>query len=218
MENIKFSELIFTKPGVYNYTIKELTPSGYGWATDGRVYRITIKVTANEYGELVAIADFPDGKPQFTNIFSCIPTRITIRAVKLIYGICIKHQYKYDCRFLFGLYNEKSEQVSTANNFEEMVTFPKILFTSPGTYKYTIKELTQPFCPCWTIDDTVFPVEVIVAPNIDGRLEAQIFFTNGEPVFINKFDPCRYCKCDKSDKCIDCGQCDKHQRSIPTCY
>jgi len=217
MKNIVFEELIFTKPGQYTYAIKELTPSGYGWTTDDRTYHVIITVRDNRRGKLIATAFYPNGKPQFTNVFSCIPTRLTLRAEKIICGICIKHLQKYDCHFYFGLYNEDGEEISTVANFEGMVTFPKLLFTSPGVYKYTIKELTQPFCSCWTTDSTVYPVEITVTPNADGRLEAHVYFPNGEPVFVNKFAPCRYCECDKSDKCTDCGKCIRYDQDTIVC-
>ncbi|MCL2396636.1 MAG: hypothetical protein FWC93_01080 [Defluviitaleaceae bacterium] len=218
MENIKFSALTFSMPGVHNYTIKEISPSGYGWTTDDRVYRVNIVVTADECGDLIATAYYPDGEPLFTNIFSCIPTQITLRATKIICGICTKYLKKYDCIFLFDLYNEDGERISTAYNFEEMIVFPKLLFTGPGTYKYIMKELPHPLCPCWATDTTVYPIEITVAPNIEGRLEANVYFPNGNPVFINNFNPSHCCDCNKLHKCIKCGQCNRYDNSIPTCY
>jgi len=188
MENIRFDELTFTEPGVYTYTVRELTPSGYGWITDCNVYRIVITVTANEFGELVAAAEYPDGKPQFTNLFACIPVRITLRAIKVLCGIFMDCQYRYNCCFLFGLFDENNERVSTAKNFNGAIVFPQLLFTRPGIYKYTIRELTTPFC-CWQTDDTVFSIEITVTPNIYGKLEACAYFPNGKPIFVNRFAP-----------------------------
>lgn len=212
MENIRFDELTFTEPGVYTYTIKELTSSGYGWITDDRAYRITITVTANESGELVAVAEYPDGKPQFTNIFSCIPTAITLRAIKVLCGIPIYCQHRYNCCFLFGLFNKNNKRILTAKNFNGTIIFPKLLFTRPGIYKYTLRELTAPFC-CWKTDDTVFSVEITVTLNTRGKLKAHTYFPNGEPIFTNEFVTRWYrrrrncAKCGKCKKCDNCGRC-----------
>ena len=71
--NINFPALEFTAPGVYSYTIKELTPSNRQWETDSRVYRVIITVTDNGEGLLVASLDYPDGFPKFVNKSKCVP-------------------------------------------------------------------------------------------------------------------------------------------------
>ena len=65
--NINFPELTFTSPGIYSYTIKELTPSDDRWETDDRVFRVVVTVTDNGDGTLVASLDYPDGFPKFIN-------------------------------------------------------------------------------------------------------------------------------------------------------
>ena len=72
--NINFPALTFTAPGIYSYTVKELTPSDRDWITDDRVYRVIVTVTVNEDGTLTAITDYPDGFPKFTNIY-CPPPK-----------------------------------------------------------------------------------------------------------------------------------------------
>ena len=66
--NINFPELTFTSPGVYSYTIMELTPSDEDWETDDRVFRAVVTVTDNGDGVLTASIDYPDGVPKFVNI------------------------------------------------------------------------------------------------------------------------------------------------------
>jgi len=67
--NINFPALTLTTPGVYSYTIKELTPSDEKWKTDSRVYRVVVKVTDNEDGTLMARINYPDGIPKFDNTY-----------------------------------------------------------------------------------------------------------------------------------------------------
>ena len=74
--NINFPELTFTSPGVYSYTVKELTPSSGRWITDSRVYRVIITVTKNGDGTLAASLDYPDGFPRFVNeYYDCPPPK-----------------------------------------------------------------------------------------------------------------------------------------------
>ncbi|MDR2183348.1 MAG: hypothetical protein LBE55_04165 [Clostridiales bacterium] len=70
--NINFPELTFTSPGVYTFTVKELTPSDDEWITDPRTYRVVVTVERGEDGSLVASLDYPDGIPKFVNIY-CPP-------------------------------------------------------------------------------------------------------------------------------------------------
>ena len=67
--NIIFPALTFTSPGVYSYTIRELTGSDERWETDNRVYRAVVTVSVKEDGTLTATVDYPDGFPRFINIY-----------------------------------------------------------------------------------------------------------------------------------------------------
>ncbi|MCL2364822.1 MAG: hypothetical protein FWC71_09195 [Defluviitaleaceae bacterium] len=71
--NINFPPLTFTAPGIYAYTVKELTPSDVSWQTDSREYRAIVTVTQNENGALEAHVDYPDGFPKFVNRHVCPP-------------------------------------------------------------------------------------------------------------------------------------------------
>lgn len=73
---INFPELIFTSPGVYSYTVRELTPSDERWETDNRVFRAVVTVTDSGDGALTASLDYPDGVPNFTNIYRRRPCDI----------------------------------------------------------------------------------------------------------------------------------------------
>ena len=70
-QNINFSPITFTSPGIYSYTIKELTPSDANWKTDSRIYRVVVTVTDNGHGALEARVEYPDGFPRFVNKRKC---------------------------------------------------------------------------------------------------------------------------------------------------
>ena len=71
--NISFPKLTFTSPGVYSYTVKELTPSDENWRTDDRIYRVIVTVTDDGDGGLTASLTYPDGFPRFVNKYSDCP-------------------------------------------------------------------------------------------------------------------------------------------------
>lgn len=67
MPNITFHELIFDKPGVYSYTVREHETGEAEWSFDNRSYKVIITVADTGDGELSAAAEYPDGEPVFIN-------------------------------------------------------------------------------------------------------------------------------------------------------
>jgi pilin isopeptide linkage protein len=69
--DVIFSGLTFNTPGVYHYTMKELTPSGGDWQCDNRVFGVTITVTDNGEGEYTANVSYDGGaEPAFINYYA----------------------------------------------------------------------------------------------------------------------------------------------------
>lgn len=64
--------------------------------------------------------------------------------------------------FEFGLYDENGILVATAQNQDGTISFPQLAFTEPGTYHYTIRELTPSGTDCWLTDESVHPVTVTI--------------------------------------------------------
>ena len=64
---MEFPELIFDKPGVYCYTIREHDTDDKQWIIDERVFRVIITVIDTGSGTLEASVKYPDGKPIFIN-------------------------------------------------------------------------------------------------------------------------------------------------------
>ena len=108
---IKFPELTFDEPGVYEFTLKELTQSGGGWTTDGREIKVIVRVIDDGFGNLVATIEYPDGFPEFTNKYNAKPAHIIISACKIAIGASLP-----DGRFEFGLYDSEGNLISTARN------------------------------------------------------------------------------------------------------
>jgi len=107
----KFPDLTFNKPGIYEYTLKELTTSGGGWTTDDRIIRVIITVTDDGFGHLVATVEYPDGFPSFTNIYHAEPTHAIISGCKIAIGAPLPPGY-----FEFGLFDSDGKLIATATN------------------------------------------------------------------------------------------------------
>ena len=107
----QFPELVFRAPGVYEYTLKELTPSGDGWDTDPSAIHVIVTVIDDGHGNLVAAVSYPSGFPSFTNTYNADPARIIISGCKTAIGAPLPAG-----RFVFGLYDQNNNLISTVTN------------------------------------------------------------------------------------------------------
>ena len=112
-EHIEFAELTYDTPGIYYYTMKELTPSGDGWLTDTSEFDIVVTVTDDEHGNLVANVTYPQGYPTFTNIYNTEAVSVVITARKIAEGASLPTG-----RFVFGLYDEGGRLIESVRNGE----------------------------------------------------------------------------------------------------
>ena len=84
-DKIIFPAISFKKPGVYNYTVRELAPSISNWKIDKNEYRVIVTVEDNGKGQLIAKVDYPDGKIVFTNMYckcKCKPAKPKVDVCK----------------------------------------------------------------------------------------------------------------------------------------
>ena len=109
--DVIFSDIELDKPGVYEYILRELTPSGDGWQTDTRSYRVVITVTDDGHGNLIASLNYPDGFPLFVNAYTITPAKVIISACKRAVGAPLPAG-----KFEFGLFNEAGELISKTTN------------------------------------------------------------------------------------------------------
>ena len=107
----QFPDLTYDKAGVYEYTLKELTPSGDGWTTDDSVIKIIVTVVDDGHGNLVATIEYIDGFPSFTNTYNAEPTRIVISGCKVAIGAPLPVG-----RFEFGLFDSEGNLIAKTTN------------------------------------------------------------------------------------------------------
>lgn len=109
---VEFPEMIFTSPGIYNYTIKEITQFVPGWTTDVNAeFDVTITVQEDDFGNLVATADYGASYPVFTNIYVGATTTYKVSACKIGVGAGL-----IEDKFEFGLYDDQDNLIHTAKN------------------------------------------------------------------------------------------------------
>ena len=108
---IEFEELVFTEPGVYTYTVKELTASSDGWTTDSSTFEIVVTVVDDGYGNLIATAEYSEGFPTFENLYEVKPAVIVISGCKKAIGAPLPSG-----KFHFGLFDDEETLVATATN------------------------------------------------------------------------------------------------------
>jgi pilin isopeptide linkage protein len=108
---IQFPKITYDKAGDYEYTLREITPSGGGWKTDSKVYDIIVHVIDDGYGNLVATIEYPDDFPVFTNTYSNVPTSVILSACKICLGADLP------CgKFEFGLFDQDGKEIAIATN------------------------------------------------------------------------------------------------------
>ena len=196
--NIKFNDLTYTEPGVHTFTLKEVIPTqkAPGIIYDEKVYTVTITVTDNGKGQLVAAVSIPgqdveDVHFRFFNRYHAEDTDpVILGGTKELTGRPLALQNN---EFSFVLKNEAGEEIETVKNNGASFTFSGIAFDAAGEYKYTISELNGG----QTIggiryDSKVYDVTVTVTDNGTGKLSAEVAYKlNGQtaaPKFTNTYD------------------------------
>jgi pilin isopeptide linkage protein len=142
---------------------------------------VTVTVTDID-AQLIASASYPDGNPLFVNTYRAAAANTTIMASKSAIGANLEAG-----AFSFGLYNEDGNEVLMAvNDGNGNIFFPDLTFDQPGTFSYTIREIT-PSGNGWSTDETAYPVTITVADNAEGQLVADVSYPNGIPAFANSY-------------------------------
>jgi pilin isopeptide linkage protein len=166
-----FPPMSFDKTGVFDYTIKEISPSGGGWTSDTRSFIYRATVTDNGSGQLSIADTYPLGSPRFMNLYRAAPAVTTAaqtpKAVKIVTGGTLS-----DGQFNFGVYDEQGNLLENAvNDAAGNVTFAPLSFSRAGVYNYTVREST-PDGAGYTTDKTSYPYKITVTDDGNGHLVA----------------------------------------------
>lgn len=163
-----------------------------GVTYDKTVYTITVEVTDNGVGNLVADLDYAVAGAEkdgitFTNVYKAAPVEVVIDGNKELTGRKLAED-----EFTFEL-KEKGETIdSVSNDAEGRFVFEALTFDEVGEYEYEVSELKGTLGGV-TYDETVYTVAVKVTDNGEGNLEAAVSYKQNEEdvnaiTFTNVYD------------------------------
>ena len=176
---VTFEDITYTAAGEYTYTISEKEGSEKGVTYDTAKHEVTVNVTDNGQGQLVATVT--GNNPTFTNVYTAKSDKATITATKVLEGKALEAE-KYE----FELKEKEGDKVvATAKNAADgTVTFKAIDFAAAGEYTYTISE-KEGSEKGVTYDTAKHEVTVNVTDNGQGQLVATV--TGNNPTFTNTY-------------------------------
>ena len=174
---VTFPAISYDAAGPHTYTITEKAGSEAGVTYDESTHNVTVNVTDNGEGKLVA--DVKDNNPTFTNTYKAATTTATITATKVLNGKALEaDKYEFELK-------EGDKVVATAKNAADgTVTFPAISYDAAGPHTYTITEKAGSEAGV-TYDTATHEVTVNVTDNGQGKLVATA--TNNNPTFTNTY-------------------------------
>jgi pilin isopeptide linkage protein len=108
---VTFPVITFSREADEAYTIRELTPSGNGWTVGGESYPARVVVADNGEGRLIASVEYPNGAPQFTNVYKSGSVCVCPSACKRAVGAAM-----YSGQFEFGVYDINGNEISSGTN------------------------------------------------------------------------------------------------------
>lgn len=179
-DDVLFDAISYTRPGTYDYTIRE-TPGDRGGVTyDTTKHHVRVTVTDNGEGQLLADVKYDNGTniPEFTNTYRAQPATDTPDAVKAVSASEGNHYKLKGDDFTFTLHRVTAPDGVTAeadqtkaNDARGNIRFDQLSFPLPGTYVYTVSE-RDVTVPGVTKDGTVTTITYTVK-DVDhaGRLK-----------------------------------------------
>ena len=178
--DVLFDAISYTRPGTYDYTIRE-TPGDRGGITyDATKHHVKVTVTDDGEGRLLADVKYDGGTaiPEFTNTYRAQPATDTPTAVKAVSASEGNHYKLKGDDFTFTLHRVTAPDGVTAeadqtktNDAQGDIRFDQLSFPLPGTYVYTVSE-RDVTVPGVTKDGTVTTITYTVK-DVDhaGRLK-----------------------------------------------
>lgn len=194
--NVDFdkNELIFSKVGTYNYLVKETSTDGKGVTTDKNQYNVTITVSDDGKGNLVAkdVVEntVNDETITFRNVYEAEDVQWNLTGSKTLTGKELSaNEFTFDMIEVDEDGNKLSDgkSWSVGNDADGNITFPVIEFNETGQYYYKVSERAGSLGYIG-YDKTAYYVTVNVSDDGEGQLAAS------HDIFLDK---------NKEKKCDD---------------
>ena len=165
--SVEFPALNYDATGNHTYTIREKNESAAGYTYDSKTFEVTVDVTDNGQGQLVANATY-SSEEGFTNTYKAAATSLVVKASKKLAGATLAAD-----QFTFELVDKDGKVVGTAKNKADgSVEFPALSFDAAGDYSFKIREKNEGAAG-YTYDASEFDRAVAVTDNGQGQLEAK---------------------------------------------
>ena len=165
--SVEFPALNYDEAGNHTYTIREKNEGAAGYTYDAKEVEVTVAVTDNGQGQLVANATY-SSEEGFTNTYKAAATSLVVKASKKLAGATLATD-----QFTFELVDKDDKVVGTAKNKADgSVEFPALSFDAAGDYSFKIREKNEGAAG-YTYDASEFDVAVAVTDNGQGQLEAK---------------------------------------------
>ena len=197
-QTVSFGDFTFDKAGTYVYEVSEVKGSIGGVSYDDRKATVTITVTDDGKGQLVATPKVENGT--FKNTYKAGEVTLSgdtaIKGRKTLtgHGMASSFSFKLAADGNYGDAVKIAEGADTASvsvaKDEEAkdFSFGAVTFTKAGTYEFSVTE--QGDAPAgYTYDTHPSKVTVEVTDSGDGQLAARVTYGDGDCcVFKNKYE------------------------------
>lgn len=171
-----FNAISYTATGSHEYQVKEIAGQDATITYSDAVLDVTVSVTDDGSGQLIATANKTAADLTFTNTYTPTATTATITGTKALTGRDLA-----EGEFFFDLKDADGNVVQTVQNGADgTFGFAPLQLDKVGTYVYTVSERAGATANGVTYDTTVFTATVTVTENAETHaLEAQVAYSKG---------------------------------------
>lgn len=182
--NVTFPRMAFGEAGTYTYKVSEVAGSAAGVTYDAGVRTVTIKVTDDGKGYLVAETSV-DGDTTFANTYKAESVSYSVsqdvKVSKTLTGRDLRAG-----EFEFELVENGKVVATASNDAEGNVSFGALTYDEAGTHTYVVREAKGSLGGV-TYDASEHVVTVSVTDDGSGRLSAKATSADGQIVFKNAY-------------------------------
>ena len=173
---VTFPAETYTAVGNYTYIIREKNDGSKGYTYDTKAPEVTVAVTDNGQGQLVATETYA-APAEFTNNYQALSTTAAFSFTKKLTG---RAQKAGEFSFDLTAPEAKDNQTKATADENGTVNFDPITYTQAGVYEYTVKEQNGKLGGI-TYDEKAYKVKVTVTDNA-GQLEAAVEYPDGQEI------------------------------------
>lgn len=189
-QTFDFGKIVYDAEGVYKYTVTEVKGDMPGVTYATNTATVTVTVTDDKAGKLVAKAEVTGGvftNTYTANAFEGVPTNMEFS--KQLTGVAWPEgrDFEFTLEGVNGApmpADAKAKATKPANGDTAAFTFGAIRYDKVGTYEYAVRE-TKGDMPGVAYDGHAAKVTVTVSDNGKGQLEAKAEVAEG--VFVNRY-------------------------------